>query len=210
MTKYFIALTSSLICALLTPLPARASTLPGGTVLWVRTLEPVSSSDKAGKMFAAQLDTNLIVKGKVTAPAGSKVYGRVESSRSAGQSKLELSLTQIIVNGRPVAIATESYEESGPRSGRTTAGRATAGTAIGATVGGTAASYAIGVLGTAIGAALRVPAAGAAIGTLGAAFGAPAAGTAIGTATGLIGQRKSVVAPPGTPFAFRLARPVSL
>ena len=210
MTKYFIALTSSLICTLLTPLPARASTLPGGTVLWVRTLEPVSSSDKAGKKFAAQLDTNLIVKGKVTAPAGSKVYGRVESSRSAGQSKLELSLTQIIVNGRPVAIATQSYEESGPRSGRTTAGRATAGTAIGATVGGTAASYAIGVLGTAIGAALGVPAAGVAIGTLGAAFGAPAAGTAIGTATGLIGQRKSVVAPPGTPFAFRLARPVSL
>ena len=41
---------------------------------------------------------------------------------------------------------------------------------------------------------------------LGAAFGAPSAGAA----TGLIGQRKSVVAPPGTPFAFRLARPVSL
>jgi hypothetical protein len=96
----------------------------------------------------------------VTAPAGSIVYGSVESSRSAGQSKLELSLTQIVVNGRPVAIATESYEESGPRSGRTAAGRATAGTAIGATVGGTVASYAIGVLGTAIGAALRVPAAG--------------------------------------------------
>ena len=92
----------------------------------------------------------------------------------------------IVVNGRPVAIATESYEESGPRIGRTTAGRATGGTAIGA--------------------ALRVPVAGAAIGTFGAAFGAPAAGAA----TGLIGQRKSVVAPPGTPFAFRLARPVSL
>jgi hypothetical protein len=210
MTKYFIAFTCSLICILLTPLPARASTLPGGTVLWVRTLEPVSSSDKAGKKFAAQLDTSLIVKGKVTAPAGSKVYGRVESSRSAGQSKLELSLTQIVVNGRPVAIATEIYEESGPRSGRTTASRATAGKAIGATVGGTAASYAIGVLGTAIGAALGVPAAGAAIGTLGAAFGAPAAGAAIGNTTGLIGQRKSVVAPPGTPFEFRLARPVSL
>lgn len=208
MTRYAIALSFSLICALLTPLAARASTLPGGTVLRVRTLEPVSSSDKAGKKFAAQLDTNLIVKGKVMAPAGSKVYGRVESARSAGQSKLELSLTQIIVNGRQVAIATESYEESGPRSGRTTAGRATAGSTIGATVGGTAAGYAIGVLGTVIGAALGVPAAGTAIGTLGAAFGAPAAGSAIGTATGFIGQSKSVVAPAGTPFEFRLARPV--
>jgi hypothetical protein len=203
MTKYFIAFSFSL-CALLTPLPGRASTLPSGTVLSVRTLEPVSSGDKAGKTFAAQLDTSLIVKGRVTAPAGSVVYGRVESSRSARQSKLALSLTQIVVNGRPVAIATERYEESGPRIGRTTAGKAVGGTAI-ATVGSTTAGYAIGALGTVIGAALGVPAAGAAIGTLGTAFGAPA----VGSATGLIGQHKSLVAPPGTPFAFRLARPVS-
>ena len=98
MTKYLIAI-SSLLCALLSPLAGLASTVPGGTVLSVRTLEPVSSGDKAGKKFAAQLDTNLIVKGRVTAPAGSVVFGRVEPS--AGQSKLALSLTQIVVNGRP-------------------------------------------------------------------------------------------------------------
>jgi hypothetical protein len=205
MKKYFIAFSFCLIYASLTPLLGRASTLPSGTVLSVRTLEPVSSGDKAGKKFAAQLDTSLIVKGKVTAPAGSVVYGRVESARPSGQAKLALSLTQIVVNGRPVAIVTKSYEESGPRSGRTTAGKATGGTAM-ATVGSTTAGYAIGVIGTVIGAALGVPGAGAAIGTLGSAFGAPAAGAA----TGLIGQRKSVVAPPGTPFQFRLARPVTL
>jgi hypothetical protein len=203
MTKYFIALIFSLTCTLLTPLSARAATLPGGTVLRVRTLEPVSSNDKAGKKFAAQLDSDLIVRGKVTAPAGSQVFGRVESSRSVGQSKLELSLTQIVVNGRPVAIVTESYEDSAPRDRRKTADRATV---IGAAVGGSAASYAIGVLGTLIGTALGVPAAGAAIATMGAAFEGPA----LGAATGLIAQRKPVVAPPGTPFEFRLARPVSL
>ena len=71
----------------------------------MHTLDTVSSSDKAGKKFAARLDTNLVVKGKVAAAAGSKVYGRVESSRSAGrafgQSKLAL---RAIANARAKRI----------------------------------------------------------------------------------------------------------
>jgi hypothetical protein len=134
----------------------------------------VSSSDKAGKSFAARLDTDIVAKDRVVIPAGSRVYGRVESSKSAGrafgQSKLALSLRKIVVNGRPVEIATGNYEESGPRSGRKTAGRAAAGAAIGA------------------------------------AFGGPAAGAA----TGLIGRGKSVEAPTGTLFEFRLTQQVSL
>jgi hypothetical protein len=148
MTRYATALTFSLICGLVTPFAARAVTVPGGTTLLVRTVDRVSSNDKAGKSFAARLDANLVVKGKVAVPAGSKVYGRVESSRSAGrafgQSKLALSLTKILVDGRPVAIATGSYEEAGPRSGRKTAGRAAGGALIGAAFGGPAAGAAIG------------------------------------------------------------------
>jgi hypothetical protein len=178
MTRYAAGFTLSLICVFLTPLAARAATVPSGTSLLVRTLDPVSSSDKAGKSFAARLDTNLVVKGKVVAPAGSKVYGCVESSRSAGrafgQSKLVLSLRKIVVDGRPVAIATGNYEQSGPGSGRKTAGRSAAGALVGA------------------------------------AFGGAAAGAAIGAATGLIGKGKSVEAPAGTLFEFRLAQPVLL
>jgi hypothetical protein len=163
---------------LLTPFAARAVTIPSGTSLLVRTVDQVSSSDKAGKSFAARLDVNLVVKGRVVISAGSKVYGRVESSKSAGrafgQSKLALRLRKIVVDGRPVAIATGSYEQSGPRSGRKTAGRAAAGSLVGFALGG------------------------------------PAAGAAIGAATGLIGQGKSVEAPAGTLFEFRLTQPVSL
>ena len=92
---------------------------------------PIRKNDEAGKSFAARLDASLVVKGKVVIPAGSKVYGRVESSSSAGrafgQSKIALSLRKIVVDGRPVAIATGNYEESGPRSGRKTARRTAAG-----------------------------------------------------------------------------------
>ena len=65
---------------------------------------------KLGRVFAARLDVNLFVKDRVVIPAGSKVYGRVKSSRSEGrtfgQSKLALSLRKIVVDGRPVAIST--------------------------------------------------------------------------------------------------------
>jgi hypothetical protein len=73
-----------------------------------------------------------------------------------------------------VAIATGSYEEVGPRSGRKTARRTAAGALVGFAVGG------------------------------------PAVGAAIGAATGLIGKCKSVEAPAGTLFEFRLTRPVSV
>ena len=63
------ALTFSLICVLLTPFAARAVTIPGGTSLLVRTVDQVSSSDKAGKSFAARLDVNLVVKGRVEYPS---------------------------------------------------------------------------------------------------------------------------------------------
>jgi hypothetical protein len=143
MIKRALALASWLICALLMPLTASAVTVPAGTPLLVRTLDQVSSNDTPGKRFAAQLDADLVAQGKAVAKAGTKVYGRVESSRSAGhalgRSKLALSLTQMVVNGRLVPIATGNFEQAGARSGRKTAGRAGAGAAVGAAFGAPAA-----------------------------------------------------------------------
>jgi hypothetical protein len=148
MTKHALAFVSCLICAFLMPLSASAATVPAGTALLVRTLDQVSSSDTPGKTFAAVLDTDLVVRGKTVAKAGTKIYGRVESSRSAGRalgrSKLALSLTQMVVRGRLVRIATGNFEQAGERSGRKTAGRTAAGAAVGAAFGGPAAGAAIG------------------------------------------------------------------
>ena len=85
-----------------------------------------------------------------------------------------------MVNGRPLTIATGTYEESGPRSGPKTDGRATAGTVFPAAFGGSAT----GAAGSAIGATIGGLAAGAAIGAAGAVIG-PAVGAAIGATTGL-------------------------
>lgn len=86
MTKHALVLASCLICALFMPLAARAVTVPAGTPLLVRTLGQVSSSDTPGKTFAAVLDTDLVAQGETFAKAGTKVYGRVDSSRSAGRA----------------------------------------------------------------------------------------------------------------------------
>ena len=60
-----------------------AAIIPAGTTLVVRTIDGISSNDKAGKRFAGKLDSSLVVSGNVVVPAGSKVYGRVNNSQSA-------------------------------------------------------------------------------------------------------------------------------
>jgi hypothetical protein len=158
-----------------------AATIPAGTTLVVRTIDAISSSDQAGKRFAGKLDTNLVVNGNVVAPAGSKVYGRVNNSQSAGravgQSQLSISLTDISINGKLVRIATSSSMHSGASSGAKTARGAGAGALIGAAFdGGRGAKR----------------------------------GAAIGAGASLLKPGEAVSVPAGTLLDFQLASPVSL
>jgi hypothetical protein len=82
MIKRFTVLVL-LILALFAPCCLRAAVVPAGTLLIVRTLDPISSSSSPGTRFAGRLDANLVLKGKVVAPAGTRVYGRVNSSQAA-------------------------------------------------------------------------------------------------------------------------------
>src|SRR6266853_57998 len=105
-----------------------AVTIPAGTTLIVRTQNTISSQDRVGTKFTAQLDQDIVVNGTVLLRAGTKVFGRVESSRagSGTQSRpLTLNLTAISSHGREVPIVTveafaaESTARKGPR-GRVT------------------------------------------------------------------------------------------
>jgi len=158
-----------------------AATIPAGTTLVVRTIDGISSSDKAGKRFAGKLDSNLVVSGNVVAPAGSKVYGRVNASQSAGrafgQSQLSISLTEISVNGKLVPIVTRNSLHSGTPSGQKTVRGAGAGALIGAAFdGGRGAGR----------------------------------GAAIGAGASLLRPGQPVVVPGGTLLDFQLASPISL
>jgi len=87
-----------------------AVTIPAGTTLVVRTLHNISAVDAPGKAVAMQLDKDVVVNGKVALPEGTKISGRVETSKrsrtlSRSQS-LTVNITDAQVHGRTVAIKT--------------------------------------------------------------------------------------------------------
>ncbi len=126
--------------------PASATTAPNsvtvnaGTPLLVRMVDPVSSRDPQGKRFTTTLESDLVVNGVTVAKAGTKVYGRVQSAqqagRYAGQSTLDLRLSEMAIGPSLVPMVTSGYTQAGAKSGGKTARGAAAGAAIGAIADG--------------------------------------------------------------------------
>ena len=166
------------------PAPAaqpEAVTLPAGTMLLVRMADGVSSKNRAGTTFTTKLEYNLVADGVLVVPAGSVVYGKVQSSTQArrvfGKSTLDLRLAQVVVGGSPLPIVTSSFKEAGEASIKKAARGAAAGAAIGAIVdGGDGAGK----------------------------------GAAIGATASLLKKGQTVTVPPGALLEFTLSQPVSV
>jgi hypothetical protein len=143
-------------------------------------------NSRAGTLFTARLQGNLMVGNTIAAPDGSTVFGRVIASsgagRGAGRSELSLELTDIQVNGTRFPILSNDYSVQGSNA-----------------LGGTASR-------TARGAGL-----GAVIGAIGGNAGR---GAAIGAVTGggasMIMRGEQINIPSGTLLEFRLQQPASL
>jgi len=137
------------------PPPPKPVTIPSGTNISVRLIDPISSETATqGQSFRATLQSPLADEaGNVVVPSGYDVTGRVVNVRSAGrfagQSVLELQLTQLSDNGRYYSLQTNQYSRSGSSRGKSTATKVGAGAGIGALIGALAG----GGKGAAIGAA---------------------------------------------------------
>jgi hypothetical protein len=96
----------------------------------VSTIDAVSSRDRVGKIFTAKIDHDVAVKGQVVLPAGTKVIGRVASSRGTGHSgPLALNITEIWLKDRKIKIKTTgAVEQTGQAM---TAKQMRAGTSVG-------------------------------------------------------------------------------
>ena len=134
--------------------PPQKVTIPSGTTLAVRLVDPIDSeTNQQGQTFRATLDSPLAVEGDVAIPAGYDVQGHIIELKSAGkfagQSVVALQLDRISVNGKYYNIQTDQYRRQGSSRGKNTAAKVGTGAGIGAIIGAIAG----GGKGAAIGAA---------------------------------------------------------
>jgi hypothetical protein len=129
-------------------------TIPAGTVLTVRTVDPINTSiNKTGDEFGATIDAPVSANGQIVIPRYSKARLRLVAERSAGrikgQSEVQLQMVSLTVNGRTYPVRTGVFQQKAAASrGKQTAKRV----GIGAAVGGIIGAIAGGGKGAAIGA----------------------------------------------------------
>jgi len=133
-------------------------TIPQGTALVVRLVEPIDSEkNQVSDIFHATLNNPIMLNGETVVPSGSDVRGYlvdVESAgRFAGQSRVILQLDIINSGGQTYNIQTDQYKQQGSSRGKNTAEKVGAGAGIGALIGalGGGKGAAIGAAGGGIG-----------------------------------------------------------
>ena len=108
-----------LLLAIVTVYPVAnsfAATIPAGTTLTVTTVSLITSKDVVGRSFEAKIARDVSIKRNVLLKAGTKAFGKIKSSRYNPRKNepLTVELTSVSVNGRNVAVKTNSVEPSSP------------------------------------------------------------------------------------------------
>jgi hypothetical protein len=172
------------------PPPPRRVTVPSGTSVAIRLLDPIDSETaQPGQTFRATLDAPLPTDGDVAVPSGYDVKGHVVDVKSAGkfagQSLLVLELDSVSVGGRLYGIEADPYRRQGKNRTTNTAEKVGAGAVIGAIIGGIAG------------------------GGKGAGIGA-AAGGGIGGGVQAAGKGQQINLPSETVLSFTLRSPLTV
>jgi len=165
-------------------------TIPAGTPIRIRTQTELSTkSAKTGDSFTATLAEPIEIEGKVIAPRGTQVEGRVVDSDPGGRVKgvaiISVRLTQLRVGDRNVAIQTRAIARQAHATKRKDAAKIGIGAGIGAAIGAIAG------------------------GGEGAAIGA-ASGGAAGTGVVLATHGDPAVISAESPLTFKLTAPVTV
>jgi hypothetical protein len=111
-----LALVVTLSCGCFAASLASTATIPAGTTVIVSTVSLVTSQDVVGRSFEAKLAQDVSVKGGIALRGGTKVFGKISSSRANHRKSgpLGVELASIEMNGRRVPLKTNSVEPHGP------------------------------------------------------------------------------------------------
>jgi hypothetical protein len=102
-----------------------AATIPSGTTLLVRTLNPISSHQRVGRTVKLEIDQDVLINGKVVLQAGTAASGVVETSVGdlRRSDALTVNLTSVSINGKTVPVKTTgAYEPQLPGTKKTSRG----------------------------------------------------------------------------------------
>ena len=116
MNQVKIIAVISVICAFVAFSSVEAATIPAGTTITVSTVSLITSQDAVGSTFEAKIAQNVSVKGNVLLKTGAKAFGKVSSSRRNPRKSetLSVELTSVEMNGRRIALKTNTVEPHGP------------------------------------------------------------------------------------------------
>jgi hypothetical protein len=137
------------------PPPPKPLVIASGTRFEVRLVDAIDSSkNKTGETFRATLDRDLEADGKVVAPKGSLVRGRIvtvkQSGRVEGKAAMSIMLTEITIGQTALPIETNTLAFEAESSTKDDAAKIGIGAGVGAIIGAIAG----GGKGAAIGAAV--------------------------------------------------------
>ncbi len=133
-------------------------TIPAGTVIPIRTIDPIdSATSQTGDEFAASIDSPIAANGQLIIPRGSNARLRLVSERNAGhikgRSEVQLQLVSVTIGGKAYAVNSGIYQQVAASSrGTQTAKRVGIGAALGAAIGAIAGGGKGAAIGAGIGA----------------------------------------------------------
>ncbi|MGI8772414.1 MAG: BON domain-containing protein [Acidobacteriaceae bacterium] len=170
--------------------PAAPVTLPAGTILRVRTVDPLDSRRiQQGAIFDVIAAQDIFENGVLAVPRGAAFQGQVLGVKKAGvfrgSAGMALQLTNLNLSGRAYPLATDVFASDTRGKGGYTATNMVGAAAIGAIIGAAAG------------------------GGPGAAIGA-VAGSAGGAGISAATPSPREVLPPETLLVFHLAAPVTV
>jgi len=135
-----LSIFSLAICST-TAFGSNASIVPAGTVLNVRTTQPIDAdSSQVGMTFTGVIDDPVAVDGHVVIPRGAiatlEVVNKELSSNLKGRDRLTFKVRSIETDSGTYPVATSHVEVKGPSEGKRAARKVIGGAGIGAALGG--------------------------------------------------------------------------